>query len=178
MAYRFSEEHPHCEDYHNPSNYKRISVDDRDEIFYARYGYSRNLKKKHPTINEGKKFPFFITKKRQRRPYMNAYDENTPLWIAIKVLNFGQLHLMFSMLTGDIAKNILNDFNLESIDRNMFESILHVINWLRNECAHFEMINKSRYSGKYPLDKSLIKKLNLITNRSHKNLNVFQACVY
>lgn len=45
----------------------------------------------------------------------------------------------------------------------------------RNECAHFEMINKSRYHAKYPVNNKLIKNLYLRTNRSNRNLNLFQS---
>lgn len=78
---------------------------------------------------------------------------------------------MFSLLTADI----LSDFNLIPSFRNRFESILYVINWLRNEGAHFEMINKSRYHGKFAIDAGLINELNLRTNRSRRNLNLFQS---
>ncbi|MGN1284432.1 MAG: hypothetical protein ACI4TY_03940, partial [Candidatus Limosilactobacillus intestinavium] len=41
--------------------------------------------------------------------------------------------------------------------------------------AHFEMINKSRYHAKYPVDAAILKRLGLRTNKSRRNLNLFQT---
>ncbi|APR28872.1 hypothetical protein BTW26_07570 [Pediococcus acidilactici] len=181
IAYHFSRHYPIWNDYRDPSHYKDITRNDLEEVFYARFGYSINYSGDNPRINQRALFPFFVTdnvlrrKLRRKERYMSAYGGCPPLWVAIKILDFGQTHLMFTLLNATVAKEVLADFNLKPVERPEFESVLYVVNWLRNECAHFEMINKSRYHAKYPVDASLIKRLGLRTNRSRRNLNLFQV---
>lgn len=181
IAYHFSERYPLWNAYCDTGNYKMVSVNDREEVFYARFGYSKKYTGSTPHVNQRGLFPFFVTdiklirKLRRRERYMSAYGGRPPLWVAIKVLDFGQTHMMFSLLNSKVAQEVLADFNLKPVNRSEFESILYVVNWLRNECAHFEMINKSRYHAKYPVDNKLIKNLYLRTNRSNRNLNLFQS---
>ena len=52
---------------------------------------------------------------------------------------------------------------------------MYVINWIRNECDYYEMINKRKYHGKYPVDNDLIKDLKLRTSKSGMNLTLFQT---
>lgn len=184
IAYHFSERYSQWNDYCNTDNYRRVTRNDSNSIFQARYGYSKNYQGDDPRCNQHLIFPFFMTDRRQiqklkrRERYMSAYGGHPPLWVAIKILDFGQLHIMFSLLNADVAADVLSEFDFRPVSRNKFESVLYVLNWLRNECAHFEMINNSRYHGKVPVDEGLIKELNLRTNRSRRNLNLFQTmCV-
>lgn len=181
IAYHFSEHYPIWNDYRNPSYYKNVTRNDLPEIFYARFGYSIRYTDDNPRVNQKALFPFFVTDKKlfrkikRKERYMSAYGGCPPLWVAIKILDFGQTHLMFSLLNAEIAKEVLADFNLKPVNRPEFETILYVVNWLRNECAHFEMINKSRYHAKYPVDAAILKRLGLRTNKSRRNLNLFQT---
>ncbi|WP_283599746.1 Abi family protein [Ligilactobacillus aviarius] len=180
IAYHFSDKYRSWNSYTDPNNYKNVTIDDRYEVFLARFGYSPYFEGSDPVINQYKLFPFFrsnelLTKFYRKKRYLGAYGGHPPLWVAIKALNFGELHILFSMLQSPIAEEVLNDFNLKLADRNLFESVLDVVNWLRNECAHFEMINNSRYHGKYPLDEKLITKLGIETNKSRMNLNLFSS---
>lgn len=181
IAYNFSSIYSKWDDYRKTSNYRIVTGNDVADIFFARYGYSKNYVGKQPKVNSYNLFPFFvkdpelIKKFKRRKRYLSAYGGHPPVWVAIKALNFGNLRIMFSLLNADVADKVLSDFDLKLVDRNRFISTLDVINWLRNECAHFEMINKSKYHGKYPLDKELIESLKIRTNKSRRNLNLFQA---
>lgn len=180
ISYHFSDMYRSWDSYTNPDNYKSVTVDDRYEVFLARFGYSPNFEGTTPVINQYKLFPFFrndefLAKFFRKKRYLGAYGGRPPLWVAIKALNFGELHILFSLLQSPIAEEVLNDFDLKLADRNLFESVLDVINWLRNECAHFEMINNSRYHGKYPLDEKLLDNLSIETNDSRMNLNLFST---
>ncbi|WP_340850976.1 Abi family protein [Ligilactobacillus salivarius] len=184
IAYHFASRYSNWNDYRKIKNYKKVTKSDSDDIFIATYGYSRRYRGENPQINQKRLFPFFITDKKlimklkRKKRYLSAYNGHPPIWVAIKSLDFGQLHTMFTLLNTDVASDVLANFNLKSIDRNKFESILFVINWLRNECAHFEMINNSRYHGKNQLSKELIEDLNLRTAKSRRNLTLFQTmCV-
>lgn len=181
IAYHFSKRYPIWDDYCDPNHYKTVNRNDLSEIFYARFGYSKIYSGDNPRINQRALFPFFVTdsnlkrKIRRKERFMSAYGGRPPLWVAVKILDFGQTHIMFSLLNAEVAKEVLADFGLTPVNRPEFETILYVVNWLRNECAHFEMINKSRYHAKYPVDTALIKRLGLRTNKSRRNLNLFQA---
>lgn len=182
IAYHFSNVYSkHWNDYCNKNNYKKVTKNDINELFIAYYGYSKKYNGHSPKPNQKVMFPFFITneklikKLKRKRRYLQAYEGQPPLWVAIKALDFGQLHKMFSLLKNNVAREVLSNFNFKISERNKFESVLYVINWLRNECAHFEMINKSKYHGKYPVDNDLIKDLKLRTSKSGMNLTLFQT---
>lgn len=182
IAYHFSYVYSkHWNDYCNKNNYKKVTKNDINELFIAYYGYSKKYDGNFPKPNQKVMFPFFITNKKlikklkRKKRYLQAYDRQPPLRVAIKALDFGQLHKMFSLLKNDVAREVLFNFNFKISERNKFESVLYVINWLRNECAHFEMINKSKYHGKYPVDNDLIKDLKLRTSKSGMNLTLFQT---
>lgn len=181
IAYHFASKFRDWDAYRNKLNYRKINKDDDKKLFMAYFGYSKKFRGNNPSVNEKRLFPFFVKDKRQiksfrnRNRIMGTYGGKPPVWVAIKALDFGQLHTMFSMQTSDVAAAVLADFGYQSRDRNLFESILDVTNWLRNETAHFKMINKSRYHSQKPLNLDLVKNLNLRTNNSRKNLNVFPA---
>ncbi len=110
IAYHFSERYPLWNAYCDTGNYKMVSVNDREEVFYARFGYSKKYTGSTPHVNQRGLFPFFVTdiklirKLRRRERYMSAYGGRPPLWVAIKVLDFGQTHMMFSLLNSKVAQ--------------------------------------------------------------------------
>ncbi len=81
--------------YTNPDNYKSVTVDDRYEVFLARFGYSPNFEGTTPVINQYKLFPFFrndefLAKFFRKKRYLGAYGGRPPLWVAIKALKDAQ----------------------------------------------------------------------------------------
>lgn len=180
IAYNFCAENNSWNSYMDVNNYRKVDeIHDRYKTFVSVHGY--NPKSKSQNINKKLMLPIFnestlITKAKNKR-YINSYSNHPPFWVSIKILDFGQTHTVFTILKRNVAEKVLRDFNLTLSDRNLFDSVLHIINWLRNECGHFEMINNSRYHSRFKIEKTLINNLNLIVNRSRQNLTLFQ-CLY
>lgn len=59
IAYHFSGKHSQWNDYYNVNNYRRVTRNDNNDVFQARYGYSKNYQGNDPVCNQRLVFPFF-----------------------------------------------------------------------------------------------------------------------
>lgn len=76
--------------------------------------------------------------------YSNDCKVAVPFWVAIQTFDFGTLKYLCHYLKDSEMNLVLNDFGLHRNQRNMFLSILDIINELRNYCAHGKLIFKFR----------------------------------
>lgn len=84
-----------------------------------------------------------------------------PLWVAIETFDFGTLQRFCHYLTSNVMNKVLADFNLKPTDRELFLNTLDVIRELRNNCAHFTLINRFSTSLYIKILPVLIKRLGL-----------------
>ena len=92
----------------------------------------------------------------------------------------GDLLSMVRLLKRPVLEKVLEDFNLTLNDTNLFINSIEIIKDLRNTCAHFELVNRFRTSGVYPIDKSLITKLqlNVLSNRHRGTKNNYRIRLF
>ena len=116
---------------------------------------------------------------KKTKPYVGRYT-SPPLWIVIKSFCMGDLLSMVRLLKRPVLEKVLEDFNLTLNDTNLFINSIEIIKDLRNTCAHFELVNRFRTSGVYPIDKSLITKLqlNVLSNRHRGTKNNYRSRLF
>lgn len=132
--------HPAYIDYHQ----------DRFILFKTSYSYGR----RH-NLN-------YVEYMKNIKPYIGRYTK-PPFWVVIKSFNMGDLLSMIRLMKRPVLKEVLKDFNLTLANTDLFINSLEIIKDLRNTCAHFELINRFRSSGSYPINNDLITKLELNT---------------
>ena len=97
--------------------------------------------------------------------YIDRYNQ-PPLWVIIKQLTFHDLFIMTGLLKPAVINDVLKGFGLNSGDRDYFLNCLDVFRYVRNNCAHFELINRFRTPGdtdlryigsKHPINPSVSK---------------------
>lgn len=127
-------------------------------------GFLRNLVRRNDFINEK---VFSVDASDYIPPTgCNSYEINNtrqvvvPLWVAIETFDFGTLQRFCHYLKSNVMNKVLADFNLEPTDRDMFLNSLDIIRELRNNCAHFTLINRFSTS-------SYIKVLPVLINKMH-----------
>lgn len=80
------------------------------------------------------------TQNRSTSHYVNNYGY-IPLWVAVKVLSFGIVSEMFSILKPDSQKELASMYNIEVND---LEDYLPILANYRNLCAHEDMLFDNR----------------------------------
>lgn len=130
--------HPSYRDYHQ----------NRFILFKTSYGRHQNLN--------------YVEYMKNIKPYIGRYTK-PPFWVVIKTFNMGDLLSMIRLMKSTVIKEVLKDFNLTPADTDLFINSIEIIKDLRNTCAHFELINRFRSSGSYPINNDLITKLELNT---------------
>ncbi len=73
---------------------------------------------------------------------------NVPLWILTKALTFGNISVMYSVLTQDIQFEICKDFS--HINESQLKKILRILVHSRNVCAHGERLFSYRHTESIP----------------------------
>lgn len=132
----FGPNHPAYRDYH----------EDSFILFKTSYGRYHNLN--------------YVEYMKNKKPYIGRYTQ-PPFWVVIKSFNMGDLLSMIRLMKSPVLKEVLKDFNLTTSNTDLFINSIEIIKDLRNTCAHFELINRFRNSGSYPINKDLIAKLEL-----------------
>ncbi|WP_409969320.1 Abi family protein [Bengtsoniella intestinalis] len=92
----------------------------------------------------------FLDRYNKKPAYMGQYQK-PPFWVAIKQLTFGPLYYLFLFLDNNTQAKVLNDFNFDSHDLKAYQQAMFILNKMRNECAHLELV--SRFKLKH--DKNL-----------------------
>lgn len=140
-------------------------VNQFEEFILFKTGFLKNLVSRNDFVNE-KVFSVNVTEYAPPSG-CNSYKVNSvrhvvvPLWVAIETFDFGTLQRFCHYLTSNVLNNVLADFNLKPTDREMFLNSLDVIRELRNNCAHFTLINRFSTSLYVKVLPGLISYLNL-----------------
>lgn len=101
-----------------------------------------------------------------------------PLWVAIQTINFGQLKRLCHYLKDDVMDEVLKDFGMVSSDRELFLNSLDIIHVLRNECAHFTLINRFKTEPKIKLRDDLIDYFNLTPENPRTGPDNYSSVIY
>ncbi|WP_411344715.1 Abi family protein [Paenibacillus sp. WLX1005] len=67
--------------------------------------------------------------------YRSRYGGQYPIWVAIEVLTFSSLSILYSNLHTQDQRLIAKEFNLKT--NNLLRNWLHALSVIRNKCAHF-----------------------------------------
>jgi abortive infection bacteriophage resistance protein len=102
----------------------------------------------------------FIDRVKYNYSYTSAYV-HPPLWVTIKVFSLHELLTIVYNLDRDVLKAVLNDFNLTLSDKEVFVNSVEVIKFIRNSCAHFELVNRFRTRSSTRINSKLIQELKL-----------------
>jgi len=91
--------------------------------------------------------------------YVGAFN-NPPLWVIIKQLTLNDIYIMTGLLKKTVIEKVLLGFGLTTGDRDYFLNCINIFKELRNDCAHFELVNRFRTGGDLSL--KLVKKKHAI----------------
>ncbi len=124
ISYHFSEKYPNSyRDYFNALNYDYTDVSKRIEI----YQFINNL--------------FSVYSKNQSRDYMKHYKDKhnneVPLWVLVKVMTFGNISRMYSLLKQKQQNDIAQEYGMTN---GQLDSVLSFLTHFRNVCAHNERL--------------------------------------
>ena len=74
-------------------------------------------------------------------PLLRPY-KTPPLWVVIKLLDFGQLTHFIAYLIPNVQKKVKKAMGFEDFSAMEFIQALQIVQEFRNHLAHFNMINK------------------------------------
>lgn len=143
----------------------RNVVDQFESFIVFRTGFLKNLVTRNDFVDE-KVFSVKVSEYTAPKG-CNSYKMNNnrhvvvPLWVAIETFDFGALQRFCHYLTSNVMNKVLADFDLKPTDREMFLNSLDIIRELRNNCAHFTLINRFSTSLNVKVLPVLINYLNL-----------------
>lgn len=80
-----------------------------------------------------------------------------PLWVVVKILDFGKLYHFLAYMKDNVITNIHKEMGFENYTTYEFLSVLQMVLALRNTLAHFQMVNK--FSFQKPIAPNLLSKL-------------------
>ncbi len=109
--------------YRNESNFKFYKKSNVDKFTDFINEWDKNLRRS----NE-----IFIKHHRKH------YNSQFPIWVAIEVLTFSSISILYSNLFPNDKRIIAREFSLKTPD--LLENWLHVLSVLRNKCAHFSRL--------------------------------------
>lgn len=66
------------------------------------------------------------------------YNSQFPIWVAVEVLTFSSISILYSNLSHSDKRIIAREFELKTSD--LLKNWLHVLSVLRNKCAHFSRL--------------------------------------
>lgn len=66
------------------------------------------------------------------------YNSQFPIWVAVEVLIFSSISILYSNLSHSDKRIIAREFELKTSD--LLKNWLHVLSVLRNKCAHFSRL--------------------------------------
>lgn len=66
------------------------------------------------------------------------YNSQFPIWVAVEVLTFSSISILYSNLSHSDKRIIAREFELKKSD--LLKNWLHVLSVLRNKCAHFSRL--------------------------------------
>lgn len=83
----------------------------------------------------------YMAKKMAEVPLLRPY-KTPPLWVVIKLLDFGQLTHFIAYLIPNVQKKVKKAMGFEDFSTMEFIQALQIVQEFRNHLAHFNMINK------------------------------------
>jgi abortive infection bacteriophage resistance protein len=164
VAYRYSEKF--CQSEADALKYTDLTsynYKPTDTAFYSRYF------NQHVVFSTD-----FITKIKKDYSYARAYT-NPPFWVTIKVFTLHDMLSIVYHLDRDVLREVLKDFNLKTNEKEVFINSIEVIKFMRNSCAHFELVNRFRTPGSTRINNKLIKELQLTPESSSFSIRLFDS---
>nr|WP_280846810.1 Abi family protein [Mesobacillus selenatarsenatis] len=107
-------------------------------------------------------------------PYINEYN-NPPFWVVIKTLMLNDLIVLLYGLKKRTFDAVLRDFNLKPNDKEKFLNSIEIIKELRNNCAHFELVNRFKTPQNLKINNHLITELGLRPERSQFVIKLYDV---
>lgn len=95
-------------------------------------------------------------------------DEDLPIWMVVEIISFGTLSKLYTMLSAQTEKEILNGINLPSF---VFKNWLHVLSYVRNLSAHHSRLWNRQFVIKAKIPKHK-KEFNGIVNDKYHTFAV------
>lgn len=170
VAYHFCEKFCQTEadvlKYTDIANYNYNSGDTK---FYSRHFTDHSL---FTNDNNGLDF---IARTKKNYSYANAYT-NPPFWVTIKVFTLHEMLGIVYNLDKDVLRAVLNDFNLPLGDKEVFINSIEITKFMRNSCAHFELVNRFRTPSSTWINNKLKRELKLnFVSSSNYSLPLFDS---
>lgn len=158
ISYYFSEKYPNSyHDYLNALNYdytddsKRIAINQFINTLYSIYDKSQSQE--------------------YMKHYMKRHNKEVPLWVLVKVMTFGNISKMYSLLKQKQQDDISSEYNLTNGQLN---SILSFLTYFRNVCAHNERLYN--YHTRLGIPPSLFSGVTVSANYPSNNLFSVVVC--
>lgn len=147
ISYAFCENYGNLQDdYLNPSHYRNTRM--------SRYSIGKLVNILEHIVTKDTDHEYIVYQR-------NAYG-NVPLYAASKVMTFGQLSAMYSLLMHRIQILVSQEFSTETTTMTDIELMMYlrVLTHFRNRCAHIERLFS--YKDRYDIpDTSLHEKLKI-----------------
>lgn len=158
ISYYFSEKYPNAyHDYFNALNYDYADADKRLDI----YQFISNL--------------YSVYSKSQSQDYMRHYKDKhnneIPLWVLVKVMTFGNISKMYSLLQQKQQHDIAQEYGLTN---KQLISVLTLLTYFRNVCAHNERLYN--YHTRKAIPMSLFNGITVSPNYQANNLFSVVVC--
>lgn len=144
-------------------NYNRQDTNDLSRFFHS-----------HDLFKIDDKGRNFIDRVKYKYAYTNKYMM-PPFWVTIKVFTLHELLIIFYNLDKDVLNEVLKDFNLTPADKALFVNSIEIIKFMRNHCAHFELVNRFRTPGSTKINNTLINQLQLNCMSSNFQIRFFDS---
>lgn len=158
ISYYFSEKYPNSyHDYFNALNYDY--TDDSKRIDINKF------------INTLHSVYYNSQPQEYMQHYMKKHNREIPLWVLVKVMTFGSISKMYSLLQQKQQDDISSEYNLTNGQLN---SILSFLTYFRNVCAHNERLYN--YHTRLGIPSSLFKGITVSTNYQNNNLFSVAVC--
>lgn len=158
ISYYFSEKYPNSyHDYLNVLNYdyaddsKRIEINNFICILYSIYNRDQSQE--------------------YMKHYMKKHNKEVPLWVLVKVMTFGNISKMYSLLQQKQQDDIASEYKLKN---SQLSSILSFLTYFRNVCAHNERLYN--YHTRMEIPQDLFSGVGITTNSPRNNLFSVAVC--
>jgi abortive infection bacteriophage resistance protein len=119
----------------------------------------------------------YIQYAKSKYSYLETYDV-PPFWVIIKTLELGSVLKLMYGLNNDILDKVVEDMGLLPTERHILFNSTKIIIDLRNDCAHFGLVNRFRTKKYIRINTDLINKLKLTTKSdgtSHYEIRLFDT---
>ncbi len=88
--------------------------------------------------------------------------KDLPIWMVVEIISFGTLSKLYSLLCGDIEKEILDGIDLPSF---VFKNWLHLFSYIRNTSAHHSRLWNRQFVIKAKIPKHKLEFKGLVNDK-------------